>query len=56
VLGLQIFGATNADIVDLGEENGHRVLQVCGKGTKMVQVPPPSAFGRAIDRVRLSRP
>ena len=35
LLGLRIFEATSADIADLGEEHGHRVLRVCGKGTKM---------------------
>ena len=33
-LGLRIFEATGADIADLGDEHGHRVLRVCGKGTK----------------------
>ncbi len=32
LLGLRIFEATGADIGDLGEEHGHRVLRVCGKG------------------------
>ncbi len=49
LLGLQIFEATSADIADLGEEHGHRVLRVCGKGTKIVLVPLPPAVGRAID-------
>ena len=38
LLGLRIFEATSADIADLGEEHGHRVLRVCGKGTKIVLV------------------
>jgi len=38
LLGLRIFEATGADIADLGEEYGHRVLRVCGKGTKIVLV------------------
>jgi integrase/recombinase XerD len=50
LLGLRIFEATSADIADLGEEHGHRVLRVCGKGTKVVLVPLPPAVGRAIDR------
>ena len=29
LLGLRIFEATAADIADLGEEHGHRVLRVC---------------------------
>jgi integrase/recombinase XerD len=48
--GLRIFEATGADICDLGEEHGHRVLRVCGKGSKVVLVPLPPAVGRAIDR------
>jgi integrase len=47
LLGLRIFEATGADIADLGEEHGHRVLRVCGKGTKIVLVPLPPAVGRA---------
>jgi site-specific recombinase XerD len=50
LLGLRIFEATGADIGDLGEEHGHRVLRVCGKGTKIVLVPLPPAVGRAIDK------
>jgi integrase/recombinase XerD len=50
LLGLRIFEATGADIADLGEEHGHRVLRVCGKGTRVVLVPLPPAVGRAIDR------
>jgi integrase/recombinase XerD len=49
LLGLRIFEATGADIADLGEEHGHRVLRVCGKGTKVVLIPLPPAVGRAID-------
>jgi integrase/recombinase XerD len=55
LLGLRIFEATSADIGDLGEEHGHRVLRVCGKGTKIVLVPLPPAVGRAIDRAVASR-
>ena len=55
LLGLRIFEATAADIADLGEEHGHRVLRVCGKGTKIVLVPLPPAGGRAIDRAVGSR-
>jgi hypothetical protein len=33
-LGLGIFEACAANIDDLGEEHGHRVLRVIGKGTK----------------------
>jgi RimJ/RimL family protein N-acetyltransferase len=48
LLGLRIFEATGSDIEDLGEEHGHRVLRVCGKGTKIVLVPLPPAVSRAI--------
>jgi integrase/recombinase XerD len=54
--GLRIFEATSADIADLGEEHGHRVLRVCGKGTKIVLVPLPPAVGRATDRAVADRP
>jgi integrase/recombinase XerD len=50
LLGLRIFEATSANIDDLCEEHGHRVLRVCGKGGKVVQIPLPPAVGRAIDR------
>jgi site-specific recombinase XerD len=35
LLGLRIFEATSANIADLGDEHGHRVLRVCGKGSKV---------------------
>jgi integrase len=50
LLGLRIFEATGSDIEDLGEEHGHRVLRVHGKGDKVILVPLPSAVGRAIER------
>jgi integrase/recombinase XerD len=50
LLGLRIFEATGTDVTDLGEEHGHRVLRVCGKGTKVVLVPLPPAVGRAVDK------
>ena len=55
LLGLRIFEADAANIADLGEEHGHRVLRVCGKGTKIVLIPLPPAVGRAIDRAIGSR-
>jgi site-specific recombinase XerD len=55
LLGLRIFEATGADVADLGEEHGHRVLRVCGKGTKIVLVPLFPAVGRAIDRAVADR-
>jgi site-specific recombinase XerD len=48
LLGLRIFEATSADIADLGEEHGHRVLRVCGEDAKVVLIPLPPAAGRAI--------
>jgi integrase/recombinase XerD len=48
LLGLRIFGAAGANIAGLGEEHGHRVLRVCGKGTEVVLTPLPPAVGRAI--------
>jgi integrase/recombinase XerD len=50
LLGLRIFEATGSNISDLGEEHGHRVLRVHGKGDKIVLVPLPPAVGRAIER------
>jgi integrase/recombinase XerD len=50
LLGLRIFEATGSDIEDIGEEHGHRVLRVHGKGDKVVLVPLPPAVGRAIER------
>jgi integrase/recombinase XerD len=50
LLGLRIFEACGANIADLGEEHGHRVLKVRGKGGKVVLVPLPPAVARAIDR------
>jgi integrase len=55
LLGLRIFEATGANIADLGEEHGHRVLRVCGKGAKVVLGPPPTAVGRATGRAVGSR-
>ena len=55
LLGLRIFEATGADIENPDEEHGHRVLRVCGKGTKIVLVPLPPAVGRAIDRAATRR-
>jgi site-specific recombinase XerD len=55
LLGLRIFEATGADVADLGEEHGHRVLRVCGKGSKVVLIPLPPAAGRAIDQATGTR-
>jgi site-specific recombinase XerD len=56
LLGLRIFEATGTDVTDLGEEHGHRVLRVVGKGTKVVLIPLPPAVGRAVDRAAYARP
>ncbi len=56
LLGLRIFEAIGADIDDLGEEHGHRVLRVRGKGGKVVLVPLPPAVSRAIERAAGDRP
>jgi integrase/recombinase XerD len=50
LLGLRIFEACGSTIGDLGEEHGHRVLKVHGKGGKIALVPLPPAVARAIDR------
>jgi integrase/recombinase XerD len=50
LLGLRIFEACGANIDDLGEEHGHQVLKVRGKGGKTVLVPLPPAVARAVDR------
>ena len=50
LLGLRIFEATGSDFGDLGEEDGHRILRVHGKGDKVVLVPLPPAVGRGIER------
>ena len=55
LLGLRIFEATGSNISDLGEEHGHHVLRVHGKGDKIVLVPLPPAVGRAIERASASR-
>jgi integrase/recombinase XerD len=55
LLGLRIFEATGANIDDLGEEHGHRVLLVRGKGDKHVLTPLPPAVARAIERAAGNR-
>jgi site-specific recombinase XerD len=56
LLGLRIFETVGSDIDDLGEEHGHRVLRVRGKGGKVVLVPLPPAVSRAVDRAAGDRP
>jgi integrase/recombinase XerD len=55
LLGLRIFEACGANIGDLGEEHGHRVLRVRGKGDKTVLIPLPPAVARAIDHATEGR-
>jgi integrase/recombinase XerD len=55
LLGLRIFEATSLDVSDLGEEHGHRVVRVVGKGHKIVLIPMPPAVARAIDRAVAER-
>jgi site-specific recombinase XerD len=55
LLGLRIFEACGANIEDLGEEHGHRVLKVHGKGGKVVLTPLPPAVSRAIERAVAER-
>ncbi|MGO0577664.1 tyrosine-type recombinase/integrase [Ornithinimicrobium panacihumi] len=50
LLGLRIFEACGANVEDLREEHGHRVLKVRGKGGKVVLVPLPPAAQRALER------
>ncbi|WP_328474665.1 tyrosine-type recombinase/integrase [Actinoplanes sp. NBC_00393] len=50
LLGLRIFEACGLNTSDLGEEHGHRVLRVRGKGGKVVLVPLPPAVARAVDQ------
>lgn len=50
LLGLRIFEACGANIGDLGEEHGYRVLRVRGEGGKVVLIPLPSAVARALNR------
>ena len=35
LLGLRVFEACSASVDDLGEDHGHRVLRVLGKGTNV---------------------
>jgi len=50
LLGLRIFEATSATIADLGEEHGHRVLRVCGKGHQGRSGPAAASRRPGIDR------
>jgi site-specific recombinase XerD len=50
LLGLRIFEATGANVADLSEVHGHRVLTVVGKGDKLAVLPLPPAVARAVER------
>jgi integrase/recombinase XerD len=59
MLGLRSAEAQNALIEHLGEQHGHRVLTVLGKGGKKIAIPLPPAVARMIDRAigeRMSGP
>ncbi len=47
LLGLRVFEATGATMANVGEEDGHRVLRVYGKGDTTALVPLPPAVGRS---------
>ena len=49
MLGLRVSEACGVDIGDLGEERGHRVLRVVGKGGKPATIPLPVPVARALD-------
>lgn len=55
LLGLRIFEATGANVEDVGEEHGHRILVVLGKGDKLAHIPLPPAVFRAIEHAIDSR-
>jgi integrase/recombinase XerD len=57
LLGLRIFEECGANLSDLGEEHGHRVLRVRGKGGKVVLVPhwPFAAHALFMDELRDAR-
>ena len=55
LLGLRICEATGANMEDLSEVHGHRVLRVFGKGDKEVLTPLPPAVARAIEHSTAGR-
>jgi integrase/recombinase XerD len=55
-LGLRIFESCGANIDNLGEEHGHRVPKVRGKGDKTVLIPLPPAATRGRPGDRRPRP
>jgi site-specific recombinase XerC len=49
MLGLRVSEACVVDIGCLGEERGHRILRVVGKGVKPATIPLPVPVARALD-------
>ena len=55
MLGLRFSEACGVDIGDLGEERGHRVVRVMGKGRKPATIPLPVPVARSLDAARGDR-
>jgi hypothetical protein len=55
MLGLRVSEACGVDIGDLGEERGHRVVRVIGKGRKPATIPLPVPVARSLDAARGDR-
>lgn len=55
MLGLRVSEACHVDIEHLGEQRGHRVVQILGKGGKPATVPLPVPVARALDAARGDR-
>jgi site-specific recombinase XerD len=55
MLGLRVSEACHVDIEDLGEQRGHRIVQILGKGAKPAIVPLPVPVARALDAARGDR-
>jgi integrase len=55
MLGLRVSEACGVDISDLGEERGHRVVRLVGKGGKPATIPLPVPVARALDAARADR-
>lgn len=55
LLGLRVSEACGVQLGDFGEERGHRVLRVVGKGSKHAVIPLPVPVVRATDRAAEGR-
>lgn len=55
MLGLRVSEACNVDVSDLGEQRGHRVVRIVGKGGKPASIPLPVPVARALDLARADR-